>query len=74
MAITTTTPPLTMLHHNDQKIMAPIIQTQPSELFARDIAAYSDAELDQYLEANGRSGSSGTFMISRVAKVHIQVH
>ncbi|KAL5331703.1 hypothetical protein ACEPPN_001239 [Leptodophora sp. 'Broadleaf-Isolate-01'] len=26
-----------------------------SKLFARDIAAYNDTELDQYLEANGRS-------------------
>lgn len=33
-------------------------QTQPSTLFARDIIHYSDAELEQYLEANGRSGLS----------------
>ena len=38
-------------HHHHQ-IMAPIIPTQPSKLFARDIAAYSDAELDRYLETN----------------------
>ncbi|KAH9203744.1 hypothetical protein DL95DRAFT_399072 [Leptodontidium sp. 2 PMI_412] len=29
-------------------------RTETSKLFAGDIAAYSDAELDQYLEANGR--------------------
>ncbi|KAH6722615.1 hypothetical protein BKA61DRAFT_179236 [Leptodontidium sp. MPI-SDFR-AT-0119] len=33
--------------------MAPI-QTQPPKLFARDIAAFNDTELDQYLAANGR--------------------
>jgi hypothetical protein len=33
--------------------MAPI-QSQSPKLYARDIVRYSDAELDQYLEANGR--------------------
>jgi hypothetical protein len=37
--------------------MAPI-QTQPSTFFARDIAAFNDAELGQYLEANGGLESS----------------
>ncbi|PQE09032.1 ankyrin 23 unc44 protein [Rutstroemia sp. NJR-2017a BBW] len=32
----------------------PSSQTETAKLFAGDIAAYSDAEVDQYLEANGR--------------------
>ncbi|KAH6716102.1 hypothetical protein BKA61DRAFT_672381 [Leptodontidium sp. MPI-SDFR-AT-0119] len=32
-----------------------------SKLFARDIAAYNDTELDQYLEANGRLGFSEAY-------------
>jgi hypothetical protein len=35
-------------------VMAPM----PSVLFARDIVRFSDAELDQYLEDNARSGLS----------------
>jgi hypothetical protein len=45
-----------------------LIQSQVPKLFARDIARYSDAELDQYLEANGRSGFPPNFMVSKVAK------
>ena len=47
-----------------------LIRSQPPELFARDIVRYSDVELDQYLEANGRSGVSEPHDL-RVAKVHV---
>ena len=55
------------LHFNIVKMA--LIQSQTPKLFARDIVRYSDAELDQYLEANGRSGFPN-IMISRVAKVY----
>ena len=35
---------------------------------ASDIAGYSDAELDQYLEANGRSAFFWKFMISEMLR------
>ena len=57
-----------ILHFNIVKMA--LIQSQIPKLFARDIARYSDAELDQYLEANGRSGFPLNIMISRVAKVY----
>lgn len=48
------------------------IESQPLELFARDIVRYSDAELDQYLEANGRSNFPN-FMISASLRFTQQV-
>ncbi len=44
-------------------------QPEPLKLFTRDIAAYSDAELDEYLEANGRLGFLK--LIISVANVHV---
>lgn len=49
--------------------MAPI-PSQHSRLLARDIANYSDTELDQYLEDNGRLGLPRAFLFSKFAKVH----
>ena len=46
-----------------------LVQSQPSKLFARDIVCYSDAELDQYLEANGRSGLPKLYDL-RFAKIY----
>lgn len=48
-------------------------QPQPLKLFASDIAQYSDAELDQYLEFNGRSGwLYGAFYLDN-AKAYAQM-
>jgi hypothetical protein len=53
-----TVPPTSLkLNMSISSIMAPI-QSYPSKLFACDITCYSNAELDQYLEANRRSGFS----------------
>lgn len=59
------------LHTSTSSTLAPIL-SQPSRLFACDIARYSDTELDQYLEDNGRLGLPGPFLFSEFAEVHTQ--
>lgn len=47
------------------------IQSQPLKLFACDIVRYSDAELDQHLESNGRSEFFGLLSYFEFAKGRI---
>lgn len=44
--------------------------SQPSKFFASDIVLYNDAELDQYLESNGRSEFDEAFLVAIMLRLN----